>query len=203
MRGRLAWALLAATLVFAPAAAADTIHWRRSVAVGTPNKGALVRGVQLPSEGPDWFTWDLILRRGPNRPWRRWGTDRLVRTLVTVLAEYRAAHPEAPRVGVGDLSRPHGGWFGREFGGIGHASHQNGLDVDVLYPRRDHRERVASLPGQVDVQLSQDLVNRFTRVGARYVFVGPHLPLHGPRRRVQRLIYHDDHMHVRLPPAGR
>ena len=106
MRGRLAWALLAATLVLAPAAAADTIHWRRSVAVGTPNKGALVRGVQLPSEGPDWFTWDLILRRGPNRPWRRWGTDRLVRTLVTVLAEYRAAHPEAPRVGVATIDVP-------------------------------------------------------------------------------------------------
>jgi murein endopeptidase len=158
--------------------------------------------VQLPSEGADWFTWDLIRRRGPDRPWRRWGTDRLVRTLTTVLAEYRAAHPEAPRVGVADLSRPRGGWFGREFGGIGHASHQNGLDVDVLYPRRDRRERAASVPAQVDARLSQDLVNRFVRVGARFVFVGPHLPLRGPRRRVQRLIYHDDHMHVRLSASA-
>jgi murein endopeptidase len=200
VRVRLAWALLAAVLVAAPAAAADTIHWRRSVAIGTPNHGALVRGVQLPSEGLDWFTWDLVRERFTNRPWRRWGTDRLLETLLTVLADYRAAHPEAPRVGVSDISRPHGGWFGREFGGLGHASHQNGLDVDVLYPRRDRSERVAHVPRQVDVRLSQDLLNRFVRAGAKYVFVGPDLPLRGPRRIVQKLVYHDDHMHVRLRP---
>ena len=27
---------------------------------------------------PDWFTWDPVLKRSPNRGWRRWGTDRLV-----------------------------------------------------------------------------------------------------------------------------
>ena len=41
---------------------------------------------------------------------------------------------------IGDLSRPHGGDFGPRFGYIGHASHQNGLDVDVYYPRADGRE---------------------------------------------------------------
>jgi hypothetical protein len=35
--------------------------------------------------------------------------------------------------------------------------------------------------------------------GARYVFTGPHLSLRGPRGVVQKLAYHDDHMHVRLP----
>ena len=42
--------------------------------------GKLRRGVQLPAEGPDWFTWDPVLKRSPDRGWRRWGTDRLVRT---------------------------------------------------------------------------------------------------------------------------
>jgi protein MpaA len=32
------------------------------------------------------------------------------------------------------------------------------------------------------------------------VFVGPHVGLRGPHRIVQRLIYHDDHMHVRIGP---
>jgi murein endopeptidase len=178
--------------------ATQLIHWHHSVAVGTPNHGALVRGVQLPSQGPDWFTWNLTTERSPNPPWRRWGTDRLVSTLVTVLDEYRAAHPDAARVGVADISRRHGGWFGREFGGLGHASHQNGLDMDVLYPRRDRRELVAYYPSQVDRRLAQDLVNRFVRAGARYVFVGPHLHLRGPKRIVEPLIYHDDHMHVRI-----
>jgi murein endopeptidase len=198
-RGHVAAAVAAAALsVSAVPAAAALIHWHSSVAVGTPQDGSLVGGVQLPSQGPDWFTWSLVSDRSPNPPWRRWGTDRLVRTLVTVLAEYRAAHPEAPRVGVADLSRRHGGWFGREFGGLGHASHQNGLDADVLYPRKDHRELVSYFPSQVDLRLSQDLVDRFVRAGARFVFVGPHLRLGGPRRIVQHLIYHDEHMHVRL-----
>lgn len=186
-----------------PPAGAQLIHWRRSLAVGEPFAGRLVRGVQPPGEGPDWFTWDPILRRSPNRPWRRWGSDRLVLTLLRVLGEYAAAHPGAPRVGVADLSRPHGGRFGRAFGGIGHSSHQNGVDVDVLYPRRDRSELQPYRPAQVDLRLAQDLVDRFVRAGAKYVFVGPHLPLRGPRRRVQPLIYHDAHMHVRLPPRGR
>lgn len=200
MRRLAAAVALLVALAAASATSADPIHWRRSVAIGTPNHGALVRGVQLPSEGPDWFTWSLVASRPVNPGWRRWGTDRLVETLVTVLAQYRAAHPDAPRVGIADLSRRHGGWFGREFGGLGHASHQNGLDADVLYPRTDHRELVAYHPAQVDERLSQDLVDRFVRAGARFVFVGPHLHLHGPRRIVQRLVYHDEHMHVRISP---
>jgi hypothetical protein len=50
----------------------------------------------------------------------------------------------------------------------------------------------------VDQQLAQDLVDRFVAGGARYVFTGEHLSLHGPRRIVAKLAHHDDHMHVRL-----
>jgi murein endopeptidase len=115
-----------------------------------------------------------------------------------VLRQYRSTHSLAPRVLIGDLSRRHGGDFGPRFGGIGHASHQNGLDVDVFYPRRDRRELPPRRPGQVDLVLSQALVNGFVRAGAQYVFVGPSLPLRGPRRVVQPLVHHDGHMHVRL-----
>ena len=61
---------------------------------------------------------------------------------------FRAANPGAPRVGVADLSRPKGGVFDRRYGGDGHASHQNGLDIDILYPRKDGTEtrRVTILP---------------------------------------------------------
>ena len=70
-----------------------------------------------------------------------------LRLLFRVLDEYAAAHPEAGRVGIGDLSRPHGGVFDERFGGRGHASHQNGLDVDVYYPRLDGRELRAGATG--------------------------------------------------------
>jgi murein endopeptidase len=182
-----------------PAPAIDPpIAWQQSQALGKPFAGRLVGGVQLPAEGRDFWTYDWGLRVSPNRPWRRWGTDRLVRTLLDVLAAHRAANPEAPRVGIADLSRPHGGRFGKNFGGLGHASHQNGLDVDILYPRIDGLERRAWAPWLVDQALAQDLVDRFVDAGATQVFTGPRLHLRGPRKIVVKLVHHDDHMHVRV-----
>jgi murein endopeptidase len=178
------------------------IVWHRSRAVGLPYAGSLVGGVRLPREGVHFFTWDPVLHRLPNRPWRRYGTDRLVRTLLAVVDAYAAAHPHAPRVGIGDLSRPHGGDFGPRYGGLGHASHQNGLDADVYYPRLDRRERAPRSAGQIDRRLAQDLVDRFVRAGAQFVFVGPDTGLHGPAGVVEVLVNHDDHLHVRLRPGS-
>ena len=127
-------------LGLAMAAASLHVQWHHSTALGTYSSGALAGGVRLPPAGRAFLTWDPVLRRSPNRAWRRFGTDRLVRTVLTVARDFHAAHPRAPRLLVGDLSRPHGGDFGPRFGYIGHASHQNGLDVDVYYPRADRRE---------------------------------------------------------------
>lgn len=173
--------------------------YRNSYAAGKPFRGFLVRGNQLPAEGVDFFTWDFPYDRAPNRPWRRWGTDTTIATTLRVLAEYRAENPGAPRVGIADISRPYGGPFGRRFGGLGHASHQNGLDVDVLYPRRDGKELEPFKPSQVDRQLAQDLLDRFVAAGATYVFTGPRLRLRGRRPVVEPLVHHDNHLHVRFP----
>jgi murein endopeptidase len=181
---------------------AGDIQWRGSVSAGKPWRGALFRAVQLPPEGADFFTWDFPLRTAPNRPWRRWATDRTLAAILRVLADYRAAHPDAGRIGIADLSRPHGGDFGRRFGGLGHASHQNGIDADILYPRLDLQELPPSRPGQINRLLAQELVDRMVAAGAQYVFVGPRTRLTGPRKIVQRLVHHDDHMHVRFFSRG-
>jgi protein MpaA len=185
--------LAAALLLPAPAS-----HHSRSL--GLPWAGALVGGVRLPALGRHFFTWDPVLRRSPDRPWRRYGSDRLVRLVLRVVDAYSAAHPRAPRVGIGDLSRPHGGNFGVRYGWPGHVSHQNGLDVDVYYPRRDGRERAPDSAAQIAKPLAQDLVTRFVRAGARLVFVGPNTHLHGPTGIVRVLANHDNHMHVRIAP---
>jgi Penicillin-insensitive murein endopeptidase len=176
------------------------IRWRPSVAVGSPTAGRLVRGVRLPARGADFATWDPNLHRSPNRAWRRWGTNRLVRLLLGIAREYRAAHPRARPMLIGDLSRPHGGDFGRQFGYVWHASHQNGLDVDIYFPRRDRVRREPRTAADIDGRLSQDLVNRFVRAGATNVFVGPGTGLTGPPGVVQVIPHHDDHMHVRIGP---
>jgi hypothetical protein len=174
-----------------------------SRSVGLPWAGSLVGGVQLPARSEHFITWDGARKRSPNRDPRRYGNERLVDTLLRVASEYAAAHPGAPRLAIGDLSRPRGGEFGRRFGGVGHASHQNGLDVDVYYPRRDGGERPPRVPRQIDHDLAQDLLDRFVAAGAAKVFVGPRTRLTGPPAIVEVLpAYHDDHMHVRLAGDG-
>jgi murein endopeptidase len=168
-------------------------------AEGAPWDGRLIHGRMLPERGPGYVTWDPILKQVPNRSWRRWGTGRLLRTIERVLAAYARRHPDAPPVLVGDLSRPHGGDFGPRFGGIGHASHQNGLDADIHYPRTDGRLRSPARPELVDRAAAQELVDAFVRAGATHVFVGPSLDLHGPANVVAPLVHHDNHLHVRLP----
>ncbi|HEY6707603.1 MAG TPA: penicillin-insensitive murein endopeptidase [Actinomycetota bacterium] len=178
------------------------IVWRRSRAVGKPNHGRLLGGVELPAAGTLFVTVDPVTGTSPNRAWRRYGTDRLLRVLLRVAEEHAAAHPGAARLVIGDLSRPHGGRFGPEYGGDGHRSHQTGLDADVYYPRRDGLERIPRRVGQVDRHLAQELVDRFVRAGAQYVFVGPRTGLGGPAKVVMTLANHDDHLHVRIRPGG-
>jgi murein endopeptidase len=182
-------------------AAEAGIVWRRSQAVGRPNHGRLVGGVELPGAGTHFVTVDPVTGASPNPAWRRNGTDRLVEVLLRVALEHASAHPDAPRLVIGDLSRPHGGRFGPEYGGDGHRSHQNGLDADVYYPRRDGTERVPTRVAQVDRRLAQELVDRFVRAGARYVFVGPATGLLGPAKVVLTLANHDDHLHLRIRPG--
>jgi murein endopeptidase len=107
---------------------------------------------------------------------------------------YAKAHPRAPRLLIGDLSRPRGGDFGRRYGPLGHVSHQNGLDADVYLPRSDRRERAPRRAAQVDRRLAQDLVDRFRRAGVRTILAGASLGLEG----TEPWPNHDDHLHVRL-----
>jgi murein endopeptidase len=166
-----------------------------------PWSGRLEHAVHLPAEGERFFTWDPVLKRAPNRSWRRFGSDRLIRVVLDVLTAFAAAHPDAPRIGIGDLSRPNGGDFGVRYGRPGHVSHQNGLDADLYYPRLDGKERPPNRPRQVDRRLAQDLVDRFVAAGAVKVFVGPRTRLTGPPNVVQALAQHDNHLHVRIAPA--
>jgi murein endopeptidase len=179
-------------------APAQRIVWRESTAIGLPWAGRLENGVLLPAEGHHFFTWDPILERSPNRFWRRVGHDRLLRLLLSVASAHRRAHPDAPRLAIGDLSRPRGGDFGPRYGLPGHVSHQNGLDADVFYPRRDRREIAPEDASEIDRALAQDLVDRFVRAGAVRVFVGPNTGLTGDPRVVQALVRHDNHLHVRI-----
>jgi hypothetical protein len=151
-----------------------------SVAVGTPQHGRLIRGVPLPASGAHHFTWDAAGDRSPNPSSRRYGTDYVVRSVLRAVRRYRRANPGSPRVGIGDLSGPHGGDLGVEAGG-----HENGLDVAVLYPRSDGGESEAAALEQVDRRLAQALLDEFAKAGAVRVSLDPRLGLTVPKGMVQ------------------
>jgi murein endopeptidase len=187
---------LAATLLAAAALATPAQADCESRAIGKPWHGRLACGVQLPVQSADFTTWDNALQLPLNRPWRRWGTAKLVATTETIAADYHARFGD--RLVIGDLSRPHGGRFGRRYGGAGHASHQNGRDVDVYYPRRDRAELPPFRVAEVDRARAQWLVNRVA-LDAQLAFIGRHVRLRRPARNVQYLAHHDNHVHVRIP----
>ena len=172
------------------------ISWRQATSRGLPYSGSLTSGTQLPVEGPDWVTWNPVEDSVPNQPGRLYGNERTIRRIVSVVAAHRAAHPDAPRVVVGDISFRGGGPMEQ------HRSHQNGLDVDVYYPRLDRALRAPVKRDQVDRTFAQDLVDRFVAAGAQVVFVGYSTGLHGPKDVVVPYPNHEDHMHVRFPRPG-
>jgi len=178
------------------------VRYRDSRAIGLPHAGSLVDGTRLPARGRHFATWDPILRRSPNRLWRRYGTDDLVRMLIGVQRAYARREPGELPMLIGDLSRPHGGDFGIKYGIVGHSTHQNGLDADVYYPRTDRRLSVPRTVAKVDRRLAQRLVDLFVAAGAEKVLVGPNLGLRGPSAVVVPYPNHDNHLHVRIPNPG-
>ena len=173
------------------------VEWHRAASVGLPYAGRLIDGTQLPVEGHDWVTWNPVTDSVPNRPDRLYGHERTIRTIICVIAAYRGAHPEAPPVVVGDISFRDGGRMNQ------HVSHQNGLDVDVYYPRRDGQLSAVHAASQIDGDLAQDLLDRFVASGARIVFVGYSTGLRGTSGVVVPYPNHENHMHVRFPqPPG-
>jgi len=175
---------------------AREVDWHHATSVGLPYGGRLLNGTQLPTRGPNWVTWDPVTNRVPDEPSRLYGNEHTIRTILSVTAEYREANPRAPRVVIGDISRVGGGPLDE------HVSHQNGLDVDVYYPRRDRKLREPVEPFQIDRGLAQDLLYRFVAAGAQMVFVGFSTGLHGPSGVVIPYPNHENHMHVRFPPPG-
>ena len=173
------------------------IAWHHAISVGLPYGGSLIDGTQLPLEGPSWVTWNPVSDHVPNSANRLYGNQHTIRAIVTVTEAYRAAHPEAARVVIGDISREGGGPMRDE-----HVSHQNGLDVDVYFPRLDRTLRAPVAPGEIDHRLSQDLLDRFVAAGAQKIFVGYSTGLHGPAAVVTPYPGHEYHMHVRFPRPG-
>jgi murein endopeptidase len=164
-------------------------HRERSRSIGSAGHGRLVHGVLFPTTGPDHFAWNFRAQRIGGSDRTRWGDCGVVRAVLRGIAAYRRRNPDAPPVAVGDMALRHGGPID------GHATHQNGRQIDLYFPRRDRKRREPHTVGQVDMRLSGELVGAMLRTGAKLVLVGPHIRIRTSAR-VIRWPHHDDHLHA-------
>jgi len=127
-----------------------------STANGQPNNGTLTGGIFLPEEGMGYYHFYGADARFTDN----WGTLKLIKIIEEVAREWNQSHPDGPRIGVGDMSLRAGGLW------IDHASHQNGLDVDLRYLRSDGAESGYTFPNTGYSQtLTQELIDLFCATG--------------------------------------
>jgi penicillin-insensitive murein endopeptidase len=99
-----------------------------SEAIGSYSNGSLSNADALPLKGPGFLK--LFVPRK-----RNFSTIELNTLLKDAAKELARLYPEGERLQIGDQSAKKGGAIS------GHASHQNGLDVDIAYLRKNHREQ--------------------------------------------------------------
>jgi murein endopeptidase len=196
-RPLLAALLLFSVSVFLGAGRADAhgrldlpdCHSHPSRSIGSPDNGHLMDGVLFPAQGPDHFAWNFREQRIGGSDGTRWGDCHVVRTVLLGLAAYRKRNPDAPPVAVGDMSLRHGGEIDH------HSTHENGRQIDLYYPRRDHARREPHKVAQVGRRLARELVRAMLSAGAYRVLIGPHIRI-ATSARVIHWPHHDDHLHA-------
>ncbi len=87
------------------------------LALGAPNAGALINGVQMP-KSDKWIVQD---------PSCAWGTQETIDAIAKSIEKVYAEHPGSPPLAIGHISSKKGGHLSP------HKSHQSGRDVDLGY----------------------------------------------------------------------
>ena len=184
--------------------------------IGFYARGCLAGGQPLPVNGPAW----QVMRVSRNR---NWGHPSLIRYIERFASDAKEKDGW-PGLLVGDLSMPRGGPMP-----YGHASHQDGLDVDIWYKSEPDRELSAEErekmpmesflldPGHVNPAMWSPGYEKLLRRAVSYpevarVFVNPAIKkwlcdnAKGDRHflsKITPIMGHADHFHVRLVcPAG-
>jgi len=96
-----------------------------SVTIGSPNRGILLNGVQMPPGDH----YELV------DPPHAWGTQETIDFLLTCIRKVNEVHPGSHPLYIGHISARGGGRLSP------HVSHQSGRDVDVSYYYRDASRR--------------------------------------------------------------
>ncbi len=141
---------------------------------------------KLPFDGPGYECYGY-----DNDGQHHYGRSSTIQAIVHICEQWAKKHPNAPRIGVGDISLPNGGDTPR------HASHEEGVDVDFSLVTNNGREEPSNWrAGNYSRELTQAFISLITN--------NPVLPPRvilfndGNVKGVQYHAGHDDHIHVRF-----
>ncbi len=126
------------------------------VSVGTPSRGRLTGGIQLPES-------DLYTVR---RPEEAFGSSHTILEIQEAIAAFRDASGYDGALLIGALSLERGGRFRP------HRSHQSGRDVDIRLPKKPGADKKSDSPNDIDWDAAWKLVEAFIEHGdAEYIFL--------------------------------
>jgi penicillin-insensitive murein endopeptidase len=152
---------------------------------------------------------------------RNFGTFELITMIKTIAGEMADLFPHRERLQIGDVANQHGGSLGK------HKSHQNGLDADIVYFRKNGAEQNPGWVGNFvekfvvkgavtknfDTERNWAMINKLASYPqVQRVFVDIAIkkslckaysksadPIAQQSLRILRpAVSHDDHMHVRI-----
>lgn len=125
------------------------------IGVGKPNRGRLLKGVQLPAS-------DMVRILDEDKVW---GTSHTIEHLQEAIARFRRDTGYDEPLTVSSISLKDGGRFRP------HSSHQTGRDVDIRLPRKPGAAK-GEAPSSIDWTLTWKLVEALVATGeVQYIFV--------------------------------
>lgn len=163
------------------------VHERFLGPVGSIASGGRPRSaagfIQLPASGPGFYSYRAASRR--------WGTPSMVYGIERIGRRWARQHPDAPRIGVGDISLENGGDIS------GHSSHEEGVDVDVrLMPKGAAEIVVNRFSARYSRTRTASLIRLFKQELPETLTLFNDRSIPGTRRWRN----HDDHFHMRIRP---
>ena len=107
-----------------------------SIAHGTPSNGWIEKGINMVNSGTGYYHY----LGTDDAETDDWAVLAMINIIEGAGRAWHDGNQSPPRIGIGDLSK--GNASTEEFGGSfpPHTSHQNGLDVDIRYIRKDNKE---------------------------------------------------------------
>lgn len=109
------------------------IHAVQLQAMNYYNRGSIRDASQLENEGKGYLK--VFLDRDALLGGRSWGTRSLVALIKTTASDFSERFPGRERIQIADIARKAGGR-------TNHGSHQNGLDADIVYLRKNRKEQL-------------------------------------------------------------